>query len=284
MIDELLDYIFRSVPPERGVLYKDTLKLLQQIDPQVMELLLSNFAGNAEDFDTAMNVNSFHSLLINNVSDQIEQFSVYLNDDADYYHNLPLLYAILNSLYLVERYDNMGELKVLLDEGLNARETVGQMLNAIDSKVTLEGFCEMVQDVSPTLLARINEMVAERTQFDFDDTTTPDEALRQRAREAVKFYQVEGMTRYFEEGGNLGEPFGRYLDYFYHELQTVATDHAARMFLACAVFAGLTDVQAEEEIALSLTTVFADMPADRLLSQGRALKKVPRMGVSNEEA
>lgn len=284
MIDELLDYIFRATPPERATVYKDALILLRQIDPQSLELILNTFAGNAENFDTAMNVNSFHTLLINNLSDQIEQFGVYLNDDADYYNNVPLLYAILHGLYLLEHYDNMGELRVVLDTGHHSRQVLGELLGAVESRVSFESYVDMVEDVSPSLIARINDMVDDRLQFQFDESTTPDLALRDRARAAVDFYKTQGLSRYVEEGGNLGDPLSAYLDYFYFELQSVPTDHASRMFLTLAVFANIPEDQVDDSIGQALSSVFADMPADRMLAQARDLKKQPRLGVSNEKA
>lgn len=276
MIDELLDYIFRSIPEERAALYKDGFKILREIDPQVMDYILTNFAATAENFDTAANINSIHSLLINNVSERIEEFGVYLKDDYDYFNNLTILVRTLEALYLIEHYENMVEFQTILETTTSHSECMAEVIQTINSGVSVEDFQEMVQDVSTGLISRIKAIVADRTMFNFEETHSPDDVIKSRAKAAMALYETTGAARYFTEGGVLGLPVSEYISYFYKELESYPIKNAMGLLLTCGVFAGVEDTALQDVLGEQLPIIYTD--ANKVILAGRTLRQLPLLG------
>lgn len=280
MIDEYLDYIFRALAPEQATLYKDATALIREIDPVTTDMLLNTLASTVENNTTADNVNGYYSWLVNNLCERIEAFGVYLNDDFEYYGALPLLYAICDALYKVDSHDNLEEFRTILNDALGPKLAMGEILNAVSSQVATEGFCELVSDVSTSLIKRIRELVADRCDFLLSEESTDDPAHRQRVKDAMALYDTAGMTRYFQQGGQLGLAFDHYVDFFYRELTSLEPLKAAKMLRTIGTFTTLSGEDLEAEIGESLQTLFAD--ANKAIQIGRALRTLPEVGVSHE--
>lgn len=280
MIDEYLDYIFRSVNPEQAPLYKDATVLIREIDPVVTDMLLNTLAATVENNTTVDNVNGYYSWLINNLCERIEAFGVYLNDDYEYYGALPLLYAVCDSLYRVEHHDNLEEFRTILNDTMATKLAMGEILNAVSSQVATESFCELVSDVSTSLIKRIRDLVADRRDFLLEETDSDDPALRARIKAAMNQYETTGMVRYYQTGGTLGMSFDHYVDYFYRELISLEPVKVARMLKTIGVMANLSGEEFSAKAGESLQNLFAD--PTKAIQVGRLLRTLPEVEVTNE--
>lgn len=280
MIDDYLDYIFRAVGPEQATLYKDATALIREIDPVTVDMLLNTLASTVEKNTTMDNVNGYYSWLINNLCERIEEFGVYLNDDFEFYGSLPLLYAVCDSLYRVEHHDNLVEFRSILNDAMGPKTAMSEILNAINSQVSVESFCELVDDVSSSLIRQIKDYVADRCDYILDEEQTDDPALRARAKAAMALYETTGMVRFFHQGGELGASFDHYVDFFYRELTSLEAPKAARILKTIGVYANLDDEAFEAAAGETLQTLFAD--PSKAIQVGRALRALPALGVSHD--
>lgn len=280
MIDEYLDYIFRSVGPDQAPLYKDATALIREIDPVTTDMLLNTLASTVENNTNQDNVNGFYSWLINNLCERIEDFGVYLNDDFEYYGALPLLYAVCDSLYRVEHHDNLEEFRTILNDAMGPKFAMGEILGAISSQIATESFCELVSDVSTALIKRIRDYVADRCDYLLDEEQSDDPALRARAKAAMDQYETTGMVRFFQQGGQLGARFDHYVDYFYRELTTLEPMKVARSLRTIGVFANLDEDSFATQVGETLQSLFGD--PTRAIHIGRAIRALPALGVNHE--
>lgn len=282
MIDDYLDYIFRLVPPEQATLYKDATVLIREIDPVTTDMLLNTLASTVENYDNAGNLNGYYSWLINNLCERIEAFGVYLNDDYEYYGALPLLHAVLDSLYRLEHHDNLEEFRTILNDAMGPKLAMGEILNAVSTDVATESFCELVQDVSTSLLARIRDYVADRTDFMLPEAQDESTGLREHAQETMQRLQTTGMVRYFEQGGALGLSFNHYVDYFYAELIAVEPVKVARQLLTIGAFTGLQGEALDTALSEALQSLFSDPM--KIIQVGRLMRAQANPGAVNEQA
>ena len=280
MIDDYLDYIFRALGPEQATLYKDATKLIREIDPVTTDMLLNTLASTVENNTTADNVNGYYSWLVNNLCERIEAFGVYLNDDFEYYGALPLLYAICDALYKLEHHDNLEEFRTILNDAMGPKLAMGEIINAISSNVATESFCELVSDVSTSLIKRIRDYVADRRDYLMEEDSTDDPEHRAQVKAGMALYETTGMVRYFQQGGQLGLAFDHYVDYFYHEITTLEAAKAARMLKTIGLFAKLTGEAFETKAGETLNVIFGD--PSKAIQVGRFMRTLPEVGDNHE--
>ncbi|UQT03166.1 hypothetical protein TOTORO_03030 [Serratia phage vB_SmaS-Totoro] len=214
ILEDLMSFIEKTNSPERVSAYKGLLPFLMQLDPSLMEMNLSQFVGFMDDYDTINNREQLDNFLIQVVSEGIEDFGIYLSESADYRDSVFLLGDTLRALYRVDQYEDMAALTSILEDGVNAKETVVEILSAVSPELDVSALLNYIDEVSSSLVRRWKDSFADLS-YQFDDQLPAAEPLLvERVRLALQDLQIESARNYFTEGGVIGEPIDNYLDYY----------------------------------------------------------------------
>lgn len=272
ILEDLMEYIENTNSPERVAAYKGLLPFLMQLDPSLMEINLSQFAGFIDSYDTMNNLDQFENFLLQVVKEGIEEFGVYLSDEVDYRNTLFTLGDALRGLYRIDQYEDMATLSNLLDEGSNAKETVVSILEVVSPGIDSHLLLNVIDEVSTSLIRRMKENFADMAyQFD-QQVPSAEPLLVERVRLTLNFLNIDRAREYFTGGGVIGEPLDNYLDYYFSVIEEKRPEIYARYALLSAVAADLPKETLRGDVAAKMEFYFAGA---ELLAVTRQISTIP---------
>lgn len=269
LVDVLLSYLSRVVPDAKLTTYKDYLPFLYQLDPGTFEVQFNQFCTYKDDFNTVDNIAQFDSTVFVLLCEAVEEFGVYLSDSAPIIDQLPLIGKMAKGLYLIDQYEDLLAIKYLYDTAENNREFIADLLHTVDNTIDPSSVLEVVEDVSPAIIIRVREYLAD-LEYHFESDGTPtDIKTIERVKNAITIFGIDRAIRYFREGGRIGEDLENYLDYFLSGTETTPADTIAKLSVFSAIASGIASSQIKEILSELLPNYFND--TQRLMSVSRAV-------------
>lgn len=271
LIDNLLNYLTRTVSEARVSTYKVVLPFLYRLDPGTFELQFNQFTTYLDEFTTVDNVAQFDQIVTDLLAEGIEEFGLYLSDDQPLYGKLELLAKICQALYHVDSHEDLQSVKYALEIAEDPKEKIAEVLHVVDNTLDPNQILELTAEVSPSLLYRLRDYLNEMT-YRFPEDDSIDTALVERTKNALNFYGIERAVRFFKDGGSVGEPLTNFLDYYFSEEKNTS-EVIGKLAVFSAIAAGIPNDKIKERIGEELPHYFIDPKT--LLTISRIVTKLP---------
>lgn len=207
MFNELDEYLANVVTPELRATMVSTCELMAEMGVEGHSFAIDQELSMADNADTAITVQSIHSIIIETLRALLDQMGVETRN------NMPLykLADMMRALNALTNYEDQVSVATLIDEASDNIDAFGAVLELV-GQFTAHDYIELVVSVSDDLLTRLRSLNSDQEAYD----KLPDPAVVQLARErfkrCIKLHPKTLIETKVREGARIGIPADDLID------------------------------------------------------------------------
>lgn len=176
---------------------------------------------------------------------------------------IPNLNKVLTALMKIEQTEFIEEVLSICEEESNSTEAFCEVI-ALVGGYEITDIIESIENVEVSLIKRIIELMNRRKENEFlnviDHTTRNDVLQRYKDFSSdPSFSEQPLMSRYFEEGVEIGLTFDTYVKYVREHLNSDKADFIAREYLAAALISSDVPKNPREIVKDKLNDVYTEI-------------------------
>lgn len=253
MFDQLQVFLDLTVTPERKSMLVRIDQVLKEVGVATHEDWLIDALERADEEETHNTLSAIEGTYRQTLAEVLQQFGVVVNDTVPLF----ALGEIVAGLHGVLDIEDPGRLRDLLSVEEDGLTILAKLLEDI-TPLTFTDVVLAVEDVSPDLLTRILEGLAdEDEQDDIGDVGD----VRQHRHRLQRFLEGRSallVKQALETGFRIGTPFSCWVEQFQPQLETLAVDRLVLELVGFGLGAGLSETSLLEQVRVELEISIPD--------------------------
>lgn len=257
MFEDLADYLAGVVPEERVSLLIEICENLDDLTVHAIHDRVNEILSRVDNVDNATVIELLDQVLLDNLGTVLATYGITLDDDQYDTSQLRTYNQILNTLLIIEHYEDPQSLLDIIQAG-ESPELIMATICEVVVDLPSYAFLECVSAVRPNVIVGLTNAM-QRPSADEEDTRRLEEYIIARLRLAVQNQRSGVFYDYIKQGGALGLPLDVMIEAIGQRLDGLEPKDAARQIWLLTLASDTPDSAIPTAVRSAIESVYPDV-------------------------
>lgn len=165
MLDLLSDYLNGNATPEERIMIENALDALNGIGVDNYENVIEEILNTDDEVDQGVTLDAIVSFIKTLLYQVLKDHAIKVSEEA----TMRFLTDIVDGIMLIQNYEGRSEIQQTLSLELSVRERFCELMTIV-TNYAVDELLIYIEDVAPSLLAKLRDSEEEEEEFESDET------------------------------------------------------------------------------------------------------------------